>query len=172
MTTYNWEYSFDEIPFLFPNKTGFWVFCLQGFRDVQMAQQCRPVASIKIHFRVTYRLLTSFQIMKYFRKFLIFQSFGIVPKPWICLPELMSTFLPQSASTPVNTSSDCPLGHFVHILMWDQQQHHDDFLTYKLQMHNWQNSVLFSNTNLAALGRLIVEFLQLNLYMRLSISEL
>lgn len=54
----------------------------------------------------------------------------------------MSTFLPQSASTPVNTSSDCPLGQFVHILMGDQQQHHEDFLIYKLQMYNWKNSVL------------------------------
>lgn len=158
MTTYNWEYSFDEIPFLFPNKTCFWVFSPKGLGTFKMAQQCRPVASIKIHFRVTYRLFSRFQIMKYFIKFLIFQSFGIVPRPWICLPELMSTFLPQSASTPVNTSSDCPLGHFVHILMWDQQQHHDDFLTYELQKHKCQNSVLFSNTNLAALGRYFVVF--------------
>lgn len=85
--------------------------------------------------------------MKYFIKFIIFQSFGIAAKLWLCLPELMSAFLPQAASTPVNTSSDCPLGQFVHILMRDQQQHHEDFLRYKSQMQNWQNSVLFFKKN-------------------------
>lgn len=106
-----------KFPFFFQIKHAFEFFPPKGLGTFKMAQQCRPVARIKIHFRVTYRLLSRFQIMKYFIKFLIFQSFGIVPRPWICLPELMSTFLPQPASTPVNTSSDCPLGHFVHILM-------------------------------------------------------